>query len=193
MDEKGDIESVICADQDNSAIKQLQESLRQKQAELECQNRTLDELVAARTSEWAITNAGLRSEVEELRRAVEALQVASDTAEAANRAKSEFLATMSHEMRTPLNAIIGGAEYLEETALSGDQRRSLAMIHQAGNNLLVLTNDLLDQARIESGHLELLPARFNVVEMLKNIVQMLNRTAQSKHLKLSLSIADNLP
>lgn len=135
----------------------------------------------------------LRNEVEERKRVAEALQVARDTAEAANRAKTEFLANMSHEMRTPLNAIIGGAEYLEEAALSGDQIRCLCMIHQAGNSLLVLVNDLIDLARIETGHLELFSERFNLVDMLENIVQMLSRTAQCKQLELSLNLTDNLP
>ena len=192
-DEKGYIEAVICAAQDISAIKQVQESLRQKQAELESLNRTLEELVAVRTHELAVTNEGLRNEVEERKLVAEELQLARDTAEAANRAKTEFLANMSHEMRTPLNAIIGGADYLEEAALSDDQSLCLDMIHQAGNNLLALVNDLIDLSRIEAGHLVLLSERFSVVETLKNIIQMLSRTAQCKQLELSLDMADNQP
>ena len=192
-DEKGAIEAVICAAQDISAIKQVQESLRQKQAELESLNRTLEELVAVRTHELAVTNEGLRNEVEERKLVAEELQLARDTAEAANRAKTEFLANMSHEMRTPLNAIIGGADYLEEAALSDDQSLCLDMIHQAGNNLLVLVNDLIDLSRIEAGHLVLFSESFNVEKMLRNIIQMLSRTAQCKQLELSLDMADNLP
>ena len=141
----------------------------------------------------AVTNEGLRNEVEERKLVAEELQLARDTAEAANRAKTEFLANMSHEMRTPLNAIIGGADYLEEAALSDDQSLCLDMIHQAGNNLLVLVNDLIDLSRIEAGHLVLFSESFNVEKMLRNIIQMLSRTAQCKQLELSLDMADNLP
>lgn len=147
----------------------------------------------AMTENLRQTSEGLRNEIEERKLVAEELQIAHDTAEAANRAKTEFLANMSHEMRTPLSAIIGGAEYLEEAALTDDQALCLNMIHQAGNNLLVLTNDLIDLARIEVGHLELHSVKFSIVEMLENIVRMLSRTAHSKQLELSLEIAADLP
>ncbi len=162
--------------------------------ELDCliETNSQDEIGQLSAAFNAMTE-NLRNEVEERKQVAEELLVARDTAEAASQTKSEFLANMSHEMRTPLTAIIGGAEYLEESVLSADQSSCLDMIHQAGNNLLVLTNDLIDLARIEAGHLELLPERFNVADMMKSIIRMLSRTAQSKDLELSLSIADNLP
>lgn len=153
---------------------------------------TKDEIGQLATAFNAMT-ANLRIEVEERHHYAEALLAARDTAEAASRAKSEFLANMSHEMRTPLTAIIGGAEYLEDAPLSADQSSCLDMIHQAGNNLLVLTNDLIDLARIEAGHLELLSEKFSVADLLESIIQMLGRAAQGKRLQLSLNMADNLP
>lgn len=162
--------------------------------ELDCliETNSQDEIGQLSAAFNAMTE-NLRNEVEERKQVAEELLVARDTAEAASQTKSEFLANMSHEMRTPLTAIIGGAEYLEESVLSADQSSCLDMIHQAGNNLLVLTNDLIDLARIEAGHLELLPEKFSVADMMKSIIRMLSRTAQSKDLELSLSIADNLP
>ena len=162
--------------------------------ELDCliETNSQDEIGQLSAAFNAMTE-NLRNEVEERKQVAEELLVARDTAEAASQSKSEFLANMSHEIRTPLTAIIGGAEYLEESVLSADQSSCIDMIHQAGNNLLVLTSDLIDLARIEAGHLELLPERFNVAAMMKSIIQMLSRTAQGKGLELSLNMADNLP
>ncbi|HXV08456.1 MAG TPA: transporter substrate-binding domain-containing protein, partial [Burkholderiales bacterium] len=91
-----------------------------------------------------------------LSRQRKALMAARAEAEAANRAKDEFLASMSHELRTPLHAILGYAELLREGALAGAARQeALATIRGSGRHLLTLINDLLDLSRIRAGHLEL--------------------------------------
>ena len=186
-------QAVVCAAQDISAIKEVQSELHSKQDELEGLNQRLEDLVASRTAELAITNEGLRSEVAERKRTSEELGKARDVAEAANVAKTEFLANMSHEMRTPLNAIIGGTEYLQDAELLPEQRRCLEMIHQAGESLLVQVSDLIDLSRIETGQLELKPKEFNLADLIEKVVRMLAREAQRKGIDLRFSMPADLP
>jgi len=192
-DEDGAPQAVICAAQDISAIKQVQSELHRKQIEMEGLNYNLEEMVASRTAELAITNEGLRAEAAERIRTGEELVKARDTAEAANRAKTEFLANMSHEMRTPLNSVIGGAEYLENASLTSDQQRCLEMIHRAGDSLLVLVNDLIDLSRIEAGQLELAEKEFNLADTLETVVRMLGLEARRKELVFTLEMSPDLP
>lgn len=90
------------------------------------------------------------------RRALEELRAAKLAAETANRAKSEFLSSMSHELRTPMNAILGFAQLMElDTELADEHQDSLKEIMRAGDHLLGLINQVLDLAKIESGHFNL--------------------------------------
>ena len=192
-DDDGRVVAVICAGQDISNLKKVQEALQQKQAEVEEVNRNLESIVAIRTAELAIGNESLRAEIAERKKKTEELRTARDAAESANRAKTEFLANMSHEMRTPLNSIIGGTEYLESAQLTPDQQQCLEMIRQAGDSLLVQVNDLIDLARIEAGQLELVAHEFNLLDALESTVQMLRLDAERKNLTVSLIKAPNIP
>ncbi|HEX6369395.1 MAG TPA: PAS domain S-box protein [Longimicrobium sp.] len=104
-------------------------------------------------------------DVTERRLAEEALRRATAEAEAANRAKSEFLSRMSHELRTPMNSILGFAQLLERAELPAHQQRGVQHILTAGRHLLRLINEVLDIARIESGRqqLSLEPVRLGAV------------------------------
>ena len=192
-DEQGQPQAIICAAQNISSLKKIQEALQQKQTELEEVNRNLEDIVASRTAELAIGNEGLRAEVAERQKKTEELRAARDLAESANRAKSEFLANMSHEMRTPLNSIIGGTDYLSSVGLREDQQRCLTMIHHAGDSLLVLINDLIDLSRIEAGQLEILSRPFNLQHTLKRVIEMVGRDVEGKKLKLSLESEPSMP
>ncbi|OGU18351.1 MAG: hypothetical protein A2076_05320 [Geobacteraceae bacterium GWC2_53_11] len=192
-DEEGQPQAVICAAQNISNLKKIQDALHQKQAELEEVNRNLEGIVASRTAELAIGNEGLRAEVAERQRKTEELRAARDLAESANRAKSEFLANMSHEMRTPLNSIIGGTEYLDSAPLSEDQQRCLTMIRHAGDSLLVLINDLIDLSRIEAGQLEIISRPFDLKHTLEQVIHMVGQAAEQKNLTISLNSHPSLP
>ena len=114
-------------------------------------------------------------------------------AEEANKVKSTFLASMSHEIRNPLNAIMGMAEVLKDDRLDPDQRRVLETISAAGQSLLSLVNDVLDFAKIEAGRLEVEPVVFSVPQLLQDLVEVWHVNAEQKGLRLLLEALPALP
>ncbi|HEY9105142.1 MAG TPA: response regulator [Roseateles sp.] len=121
-------------------------------------------------------------------------RAARHAAEAANQAKSLFLAGMSHELRTPLNAILGYAQLLTlEGGLSPRQERGLDTIHQSGQHLLALINDILDLARIEAGRTELNPQPLELPEFLKAVVDLMRVKADEKQLAFEFDAGPGLP
>lgn len=117
------------------------------------------------------------------------------TAEAkrANEAKSRFLASMSHEFRSPLNGLIGMAELLRNTKLNADQRECVEVIHTSAHTLLFLVDDVLDISAIEAGKAKRKDADFELQEVLKRVQQMLQAQAEAKSLKLSVTSDERVP
>ena len=116
--------------------------------------------------------------------------LARDRAEAASRAKSQFLANMSHELRTPLNAILGFSEMIHR-GLSPDVARQLEyakIIHDSGNHLLLLINDILDLAKIEAGGLVLRESEIDIALMLEDCTRLLSAKAKSGAITLRTEI-----
>src|ERR1019366_4054271 len=126
-------------------------------------------------------------------RAEEELRRAKASAESANRAKSDFLATMSHEMRTPMNAILGMADLLSESSLHEEQRGYVDISQKAGANLLALISDILDLAKVESGRFELESINFDLRALLEKIIDMMLSRAQDRGLRLTLEIRPDVP
>jgi signal transduction histidine kinase/CheY-like chemotaxis protein len=123
----------------------------------------------------------------------ERLESARGAAMAASKAKSEFLSTMSHEIRTPMTAVLGMADLLIETELSGDQRRYLDIMVANGNSLLELINSILDLARIESGRLQLEKTGFDITDLIDKTISTFGVRAHGKGLELIARIAPGVP
>jgi signal transduction histidine kinase len=135
---------------------------------------------------------GIANLVEELRQANVRLREESERAQESTRLKSEFLATMSHELRTPLTGIIGFAELMHEDAenrLSPAQKNFTRNIIKAGEHLLSMINDILDLSKIEAGKYELETTSFDIVEMIRSTLVMMQAKAKQQDIALVLETA----
>ena len=122
---------------------------------------------------------------------------ARDEAEGASRAKSQFLANMSHELRTPLNAVIGFSEILNRELFGtmGEQRyRDYArLIHESGEHLLHVVNDILDMSKIEAGKFKIVKEPFDVAVLVNSCADIMRHTAEKKGIALHAEIPAGLP
>jgi signal transduction histidine kinase/CheY-like chemotaxis protein len=131
----------------------------------------------------------LRDEVWELK----AQATARERAEAASEAKSRFLATVSHEVRTPLNGILGLAELLLDSGLSAEQMSYVEAIRTSSTALASLIDEILDFSTIEAGRLTLARERFDLPRLVEGVVELLAPRAQGKGLEIAASIAESVP
>ncbi|HEU4680120.1 MAG TPA: response regulator [Gemmatimonadales bacterium] len=142
---------------------------------------------------WAIVAF---SDITLRRQSEEELRHAKTAAEAANHAKSDFLAKMSHELRTPLNSIIGFSEMLEDESfgpLNEKQRRYVNNVLTSGRNLLQLINDILDLSKVEAGHMQLALSEFDIALALSEVQTIVGSLVNKKHLRLDVEVEEGLP
>ena len=117
------------------------------------------------------------------------LRIAAMEAESANKAKTDFLSTMSHDIRTPMNAIIGlttiAQKNLGDPEATGESLRKIGL---AGNHLLTLINDILDISKVESGKLNLSPVTFSIVETVENLVNLSQPMVKEKNIDFNFRV-----
>lgn len=114
-------------------------------------------------------------------------------AESANLAKSLFLATMSHEIKTPINAILGMNEIIQRDSKEDEVLECAAKIDEAGKSLLSLVNDVLDFSKIESGKMDIICVDYQLKSMLSDLISMVEMRIKDKQIKLVLDVDETIP
>jgi len=132
-------------------------------------------------------------EITALKRLERELRGAKERAESADRAKGEFLAVMSHEMRTPLNAIIGFCRLLRESPLAPERDSWLATLESSGESLHALIGDILDYSKIEAGKLVLDEQAVEIAELLDSVAEMFRASAAEKGIEIEVAPVGQLP
>ena len=136
----------------------------------------------------------LKAKIAEYSETDRALQEAKAAAEAANQAKSRYLSGISHELRSPLNSLLGYAQLLEkDNHLSDKHRESVLIIRRSGEYLADLIEGLLDISKIEAGRLDILPSEVQFPALLEQIVSMFQLQADKKHIDFSYEFGSKLP
>ncbi|MBF0357634.1 MAG: PAS domain S-box protein [Magnetococcales bacterium] len=133
---------------------------------------------------------GIATDITDRKKAEDDLSEAKKSAELANRAKSQFLAAMSHDIRTPMNAILGMGEVLAESGLNQAQLKYLDVLTHAGEGLLALINDILDLSKIEAGQLQMDTVSFNLQDLITGTHQILNPKALQKNIVFSCKVSE---
>ncbi|MFN4288394.1 MAG: ATP-binding protein [Brevundimonas sp.] len=124
---------------------------------------------------------------------IEELESARDTANAASEAKSNFLGVISHELRTPMNGVLGAAQLMSATRLDNTQREYLSIIRNSGDNLLSLLNDILDMTKIEAGKMSFETVDVDVQELHQRVIGPFMAQAQSKGLDFTHEMTGEVP
>ncbi|MEP7170896.1 MAG: histidine kinase dimerization/phospho-acceptor domain-containing protein, partial [Bacteroidota bacterium] len=136
------------------------------------QKRQLEEMIELRTQQY-------KSELER--------------AEKSEKHKEEFLAHMSHEMRTPMNAVVGMTNLLLQTDLSPHQQKYLKIVKESSHNLLKMINDILDLSKIEASRIEFEKISFKLSDVIKNVNDILSLKAEEKNILLDFEIDPGVP
>ena len=150
--------------------------------------KTTSDMLLLRDDKSGLIDALARSKVES--------DEALERAEAASLAKSQFLANMSHELRTPLNAILGFSEMIHTSTLSLSPERHVEyarLIHESGQHLLALINDVLDLAKIEAGRLQLHEKALDLEDIIDENLRLAGATASAARIRLARSVPADLP
>jgi PAS domain S-box-containing protein len=144
------------------------------------------------SAEGMIFIAYLR-DISDARAAEAALVAARDEAQAAERTKTSFIAVMSHEMRTPLNGVIGALEVLGRAPLEPKQERFLTLARTSAKQLLRHVNDVLDISRVDAGHTGLLDDRFDLPALVATLVDPLRPAAAQKGISIAVTLLGDVP
>jgi PAS domain S-box-containing protein len=155
-----------------------------------------DRALTTQPREGILCADGIFLDVTHRRLAEAAVRHTKEAAESANLAKSQFLANMSHELRTPLNAIIGFSEILSDKTFGDLNERQLKYTNNvlnSGRHLLQLINDILDLAKVEAGHVELMCHTFALAKAFSEVQTIVKTLANKKNISLQFDLAPDLP
>jgi signal transduction histidine kinase/DNA-binding NarL/FixJ family response regulator len=192
-DAQGAVIQIVALMHDVTGRLRTEEELRQYREHLE-------HLVEERTADLEAANAMLRTEIDERKLAMAALQErstelrqAKEFAESCNRAKTEFMANISHELRTPLHAIMGFSDLLLSKNLPEEVASCTGQIVGESTVLLSLLDELLDLAKVEAGKLVLEEVEFNLENLIEEFIKGMAIRTERKGLSLQCSISESVP
>ena len=144
-------------------------------------------------TERKLAQQKLFESAQELQMKNEELRTALRLAQEATQLKEQFLANTSHELRTPMNGIMGMINLLKSTNLDSEQRGYADAVSECANDLLTIINDLLDLSKIEAGRLSMVEESFDLKESVSSVIKLLKLRADSKDLQLTFEIAPEAP
>jgi len=136
---------------------------------------------------------GIARDISERRTTENELRKAQMAALEAARAKFEFIANISHEIRSPMNGVLTMINLLDDSELSEEQREYVGVIHESGSALITIINDILDFSRLEAGQLDLDSIEFDLEQMIEDVCRLLHANASGKGLELIYMIEGDVP
>lgn len=151
------------------------------------------DVVAREPGIGRLVRHSIARDVTEEARAAREREEARRRAEEASQAKSRLLATVTHEIRTPLSGILGMSHLLAQTELSAEQRNYLADMQQSGHALVQLVEDLIDFSSLSAGRFQLHPSRQDLRLVIENVVEMLSHRAHEKGIEIGATVALDVP
>lgn len=182
----------------NEEVEQRSKQLAQSQKDLEQQSNELqvtNEALEQKTLSLESKNAAIEAQNKEIEHSKKELELKAEQLEASSKYKSEFLANMSHELRTPLNSMLILSRILsdnDEGNLDEDQIESAQVIHNSGNQLLNLINDILDLSKIEAGKMEVNFEDYSIDSIINELVSQFKPLAKEKGLALQHNIDEKV-